>query len=103
MDSDYLATVARKLRRPIPKPREEPAKPQASWHLLKPGQRLRSKIALETTTGARVGDSVVWEVRSCSNRGALLRPAGLPTEIYGHLLWGDPEWGITFERVRGKK
>jgi hypothetical protein len=103
LPEDYLTTVAKKLRRPIPSPRQEPAKPQASWHLLKPGQRLRSKLPVETLPGARVREGNLWEVLSCSNKGALMKPLELPTKVYGHLLWTDPEWGRTFEREGGKQ
>ena len=103
MAADYLTTVAKRLRRTIPAPREEPAKPQDSWHLLKAGQRLRSKVPITSLTGAKIGDGVLFEVMSCSNKGALMKPLGEDTEALGLVLWSDPEWRTSFERTRRPK
>ena len=105
MAVDYLKTVAANLRRTIPAPREIPAKPQASWHLLKPGQRLRSVVPVTSLNGAKVSDGALFEVVSCSNKGTLLRPLELPEMTFGRVFLTDPEWKSSFERVRvgGKK
>jgi hypothetical protein len=102
---DYLQTVARKLRRKIPAPRAEPAKPQDSWHLLKPGQFLRSKVVVETLPGIRLSDGTLWEVRSCTNKGVLLTARGLQVSMGKEpsCLWNDKNWKASFERVRAKK
>ena len=105
MAQDYLKTVAANLRRTIPAPREIPAKPQASWHLLKPGQRLRSTKLVSSLNGAKIGRGTLFEVVSCSNKGALLKLLLLPEMTYGRVFLTDPEWKSSFERVRvgGKK
>ena len=103
MEPGNLETVAAKLRRKIPAPRVEPAKPQASWHLLKAGQRLQSTTTVKTLTGAVVGDGTLFEVMSCSNRGALMKPLGDLMGPLGLVLWNDKEWKRSFTRVRKEK
>jgi hypothetical protein len=99
---EYLLRIAKNLRRTIPAPREEPAKAQASWQKLKAGQRLKSKLPVKSLNGSSIGDPTVFEVMSCSNKGAMLKPLDVDSQL-GRVLWKDREWERVFERVRASK
>jgi len=81
-----IQDIARRLARPIPRPRVKPPRVQKSWMGLSVGQRLRT------------GPGNVFVVVAVDSAGM-----NLEGEDGTVVRWTDKEWSATFEKAGRRK
>ena len=100
MNPNRLSRIIRNLTGTIPAPYKPPPKPQASWRLLKVGNRLSVKKPYASGRDyLKSGDMV--EVEGCDSQGVWLTVVSGGARL-SRIRWESVDWEGSFERVTRK-
>lgn len=97
---NQIRLISRRMRVPIPRPKQLPSKPTKSYRKLKPGQLLVLKNGSTFTLGTRkISSTELWFVKGVDSQGAkLVSLCPNPTRTKWYMQ--RPNWEEHFSRAR---